>query len=434
MATNTDKEQVTHIKAIINQFLQERLQPKLDKLGESENEKRQKVLDAYRPETWIANAAQRVNQIQQVTHAIKYTHPDAKGTSLNSQGNAAAGQTLIGTHTLNSSATLDVVGNAAALDIYKFLCLDVGGKTLLNLACELAPALGASFSSDAEDARTWMAAFARLTEPKGQPSSHKLAKQLYWPLRNGEYHLLAPLFPTTLVHCVFNGIREDRISEVAEAARNAHKNKQTHHHGYREYPNFAIQNFGGTKPQNISQLNSERHGENYLLASVPPVWNRSLINPPLKVESIFSRWLNRTQHIYHLTRKLRHFLAKAQPANNISIRNKRAELVALIRDEVMQTAACLQDLSPSWSQHEDCQLNADERNWLDPWRGREDKVFAAERAATDWQDAICHRFGNWLNARLNVDKTPMGDPEHAEWSGQLKKELRMMHEELDFNE
>lgn len=428
------KEDVTAIQTVINQFLQERLQPKLDKLKEGEEENRQKLLEAHQPETWIADAARRVGQIQQVTHAIKYTHPDAKGTSLNSPGNSAAGEHLIGTHTLNSAAPSDVVGNAAALDVYKFLRLEVGGKTLLKLACESAPALVAAFSSDVEQAQAWITAFANLTEPKGEPASHKLAKQLYWPLGNGKYHLLAPLFPTALVHGIYSGIREDRFSEAARAAREARRNKQPHDHGFREYPNFAIQNFGGTKPQNISQLNSERHGENYLLAAVPPSWKSERISPPLKMDSIFDRWLNRNKRIYKLTTTLRSFLIKAQPVNNINIRDKRAELAASIVDEVIQLAAQLRESSPGWSQHEDCRLNTDECYWLDPYRGLDDLEFAAARLESNWREAIYDRFGNWLNARLSTDKTPMSDAEQKVWRSVLKAEISMLHEELGYHE
>ncbi|MBL3527418.1 MAG: type I-F CRISPR-associated protein Csy1 [gamma proteobacterium endosymbiont of Lamellibrachia anaximandri] len=422
------------IRAVINQFLQERLKPKLDKLKEGEDEKHQKLLEAHQPEIWIADAARRVSQIQQVTHAIKYTHPDAKGTSLNSSGNPAAGEHLIGTHTLNGSAPSDVVGNAAALDVYKFLRLEVNGKTLLRLAGDSAPALVDALSADTEVAQGWMTVFANITEPKGEPTSHKLAKQLYWPLGNSEYHLLAPLFPTALVHGIYSGIREDRFSEAAKTAREARRNKQPHDHGFREYPNFAIQNFGGTKPQNISQLNSERHGENYLLAALPPSWKSERISPPLNMESVFDRWLNRNKRIYKLTTILRGFLVKVQPVNNINIRDKRAELVASIVDEIVQFAAQLRDLSPGWSQHEDCHLNTDECYWLDPYRGLDDKEFAAERSKSNWREAIYDRLGNWLNARLNTDKTPMSDAEHAEWRSVLKAELRMLREELDYHE
>ena len=74
------------------------------------------------------------------------------------------------------------------------------------------------------------------------------------------------------------------------------------------------------------------------------------------------------------------------------------------------------------------------RYWLDPWRVLEDEAFATARAAADWRAAICSRFGNWLNARLDAERTPMGEAEHQEWRAVLDSRLRLMHEELDPND
>ncbi|EQD27458.1 CRISPR-associated protein Csy1, partial [mine drainage metagenome] len=188
----------------------------------------------YLPEKWLLDAARRVCQIQQVTHALKFTHPDAKGSSLNSAGNSAAGEHQVGTHSIGDQLASDIVGNAAALDVYKFLSLSIGGKSLLDYACMQHPALAAALSNDAEQAGNWMAAFSSLAQPKGKPASHKLAKQVYWPLDNGEYHLLAPLFPTSLVHGVWKMIREDLFSETTKAAREAHRAGVSHLQGYHE--------------------------------------------------------------------------------------------------------------------------------------------------------------------------------------------------------
>lgn len=431
------------IREVIDQFLQERLQPKLDKIDsalekatEDEKrfdllEKRQDLLRAHRPETWIPDAAKRVTQIQQVTHAIKYTHPDAKGTSLSSQGNPAAGDALVGTHTLGSAGEPDVVGNAAALDVLKFLRLEVDGKSLLARAAEADPALAAALSGNIEQAQSLMTAFAGLTDPKGDPATHKLAKQLYWPLEDGGYHLLAPLFPTTLVHRLWATMREDRFSDEAKAARDAHYNKRPHEHGYHEYPQFAIINFGGTKPQNISQLNSQRYGEAWLLASVPPTWRMQPAKPPLNVETVFERRFGYRRRVRELTRGLREFLDKLGDWNNLNIRNKRAALVGMIRDELIQFAAEVQELPAGWSAEPECLLNREECLWLDPGRAATDQEFAAERLRGDWQERVSRRFGNWLNARLSVSKTPMGDAEHQAWQDSLETELRTLREELD---
>lgn len=422
---------IADIRSAIDGFLQERLQPKLDRLKENEVHERERLLKDYQPARWIANAANRVGQIQQVTHALKYTHPDAKGTSLNVPGNPEADELLVGTHTIDE-VTADVVGNAAALDVYKFLKLQVGGKTLLDLAIEGNTALQAAFSDDEEQAKSWMAAFADLSKPKGQPASHKFAKQLYWPMEGNGYHLLAPLFPTSLVHHVVSTIREDRFSEEAKAARKAYREREPYPHGFREYPYLAIQNFGGTKPQNISQLNSERYGENYLLAAVPPLWLSEPVRPPLRTESIFDRLFGRRPRVRDLLRILRDFLARVQDVNNVRIRNTRAELIAHLRDEVLLFAAETQENEPGWTLDEMCRLNVDEQCWLDPERAGQDESFAALCTGVDWRDGICRRFANWLNAQLTSTQTPMGELEAREWQSVMEKEINLMRMELDF--
>jgi len=423
------KDTAALIARSIEDFLQERLKPKLDALKEGQDDKRDKLLKEYATETWISDAARRVGQIQQVTHALKFSHPDARGTSLSSLGNPDAGVSLVGTHTLAENAAPDFVCNAADLGVLKFLRLEVDGKTILERAASADPALLDALPGDEAQSREWMQAFAGVTNPQGDLASHKLAKQLYWPLEDGEYHLLAPLFPSSLVHRVWETIREDRFGEDAKAARQARKDKRHHDTVLHEYPDLAILKFGGTKPQNISQLNSERHGEAYLLAALPPSWVSDSIRPPLHTDSIFGPYLNRP--LLRLTTTLREFLLKVQDRNNVHIRAKVTELVQAISDEVIQAAARLQELPPGWSAGADCKLVDAERYWLDPYRAIDDDAFAGQRAASDWRATICERYGNWLNARIGGDRLPVGDPEQTEWRSALEQELRMLREELD---
>lgn len=420
------------VRQVILSFLQERLQPKLDALKPEEDEQRQRLLLDYLPANWIPDAARRVGQIQQVTHALKFTHPDARGSSLSVAGNPAAGEVKVGTHTVVDTLSPDVVGNAAALDVYKFLRLSVGGKTILDLAIMDDAALASAFSDDPNSAQASMSAFATLAQPKGQPASNKLAKQVYWPVDDTSYHLLAPLFPTSLVHGLWKRIRQDRFSDEAKAAREAKRNGIVHPHGYCEYPNVAIQNFGGTKPQNISQLNSERYGENYLLPSLPPTWKSPEIRLPYGVSSIFNQIFGRRPRVRELLRILLEFLVSVEHAGtNVRIRSKRAELAALIRDEAFQFAAELRESQqPGWTLQPECQLNSAEQCWLDPERAKTDPDFASLRQRGDWQDEICRRFGNWLNGRLTTPNTPMGVVEAAHWRDVLNEEMRLMRMEV----
>jgi len=423
-STSPSKDQIC---SVIRNFLHERLQPKLDKLKDGEDEKRRKLIDAHDPPVWIADAARRVAQIQRVTHALKFSHPEARGRSLYSLGNPAVGDGLVGTHSLPKPSA-DVVGNAAALDVYKFLRLEVGGQTLFELAQAESPELLAAFGGG-DEARGWMEAFAGLDEPRGAVASHKLAKQLYWPLDDG-YRLLAPLFPSSLVHYQYERIRADRFSEATKSARDARFKQEPFEHGYREYPGLAIVKFGGTKPQNISQLNSERHGEAWLLPSLPPKWKNSGLKPPCRVETVFDRWLLGFRHIREPVGALRSFLRKTAH-NNLAIRNTRAELTRQIIDEVLMLAARIQQLPPGWSADAECRLARDETFWLDPGRSTTDPDFGAARTKSDWRESVTSRFGGWLNGRLDTDKTPMADAEREHWTDTLDKELRLLREELN---
>jgi len=427
-------DEAGQIQTVIHDFLQERLQAKLDKLKEGDDEQCEKLRQDYQPENWIPDAARRVGQIQQITHALKYIHPDAKGTNLNAPGNPDADERLVGTHTIAGQYSPDVVGNAAALDVYKFLRLEVADKTLLARATASDPALRQVFSADEALAEAWMQDFAKLTQSKGEPASHKLAKQLYWPVPDGNYHLLAPLFPTALVHQVWSIIREDRFSEEAKAAREARHANAEHPHGYSEYPGMVIQQFGGTKPQNISQLNSERYGENYLLRSCPPDWVSQPVRPPLKVESVFDGWFIFRPQVKKLVDDLRDYLyGLPDKKTNMRIRNKRIQLMGYIVDEMLLYAAELRDLEEVWTLHEDCKLNIDEQCWFNPIRVKTDPEFSKTYTWGDWKDNVYERFANWLNAQLIKKKKPLpfGEDEARQWKSDLKEELRLLRLEVD---
>ncbi len=414
------------IKAVIEQFFQERLEPRLKKLKPEDIEGREKLLADNRAENWIPNAATRVEKITQATHAIKYSHPEAKGSSLFSYGNTFVDELPIGTRSLKGKVTIDVVCDAKQLDVYKFLSLPVGDKTLLTLMIESHPAVADALSPDPILAARWTAKFTSWANnqsdtPPEKYASHSLAKQIYWPVGGTTYHLLASLFPTSLVHAIWEFIRNDNLAEKDE--RDAKRR-------YRKYPRLAVQHFGGDSgKQNISQLNAKRHGENYLLPALPPNWQSPAVRPPFAVNSVFDRIFGNRPRVRELVRTLRAFLESVVDYNNLAIREKRAELTAYLCDEALLYAAELRDavetgeLAAGWTLDERCQLNRAEQLWLDPFRGEDDPDFASEYQRDEWPDEICRRFGNWLNARLTTDKLPMSTAEAEHWRKELRREI-----------
>ncbi|WP_043103236.1 type I-F CRISPR-associated protein Csy1 [Pseudomonas aeruginosa] len=418
------------LRQLIESFIQERLQGKLDKLKPDEDDKRQALLAGHRREAWLADAARRVGQLQLVTHTLKPIHPDARGSNLHSLPQAPGQPGLAGSHELGDKLVSDVVGNAAALDVFKFLSLEYQGKNLLNWLTESSAETLQALSDNAEQAREWRQAFIGITAVKGAPASHSLAKQLYFPLPGSGYHLLAPLFPTSLVHHVHGLLREARFGEAAKAAREASKHKQPWPHGFSEHPNLAIQKFGGTKPQNISQLNSERYGENWLLASLPPHWERQEVRAPLQQVSVFEHDFGRSPEVARLTRTLRRFLATTTH-NNLAIRQHRAQLVGQICDEALHYADRLRELEPGWSASPDCRLHEAEQIWLDPLRVHTDEAFMRRRLWADWPMEVSERFANWLNRTITSKGLVMGEAEAGHWRQDLGKELKMFKEILE---
>lgn len=411
----------TAFRAAIELFLKERLDGKLDML-KPDDPKRDELAEKFVFATWMDDATHRVGQIQAVTHSLKAIHPDARGTNLHRPPVGLVDHAEMGSHTLGTQFTDDVVGNAAALDVYKFLRIEVDGRPLLDAILADDADLAAAFSNDAGQAARWIESFKSLVLPRGTPASHTHAKQLYWlagddPRDDQHFRLLAPLYASSLAHAVFAIINNDRFGETAKAARQAKREGRDHPVGYHDYPNLAVQKLGGTKPQNISQLNSERGGKNYLLASLPPNWKSRASREPYDTESIFPRFSQRPD-VRTLVRSLQRFLA-TDPAPTMETRQRREAYVDTLIDELVGFAAELQTALPAdWSLDAKCRLVRAEQLWLDPARADHDEEFRSEWQRMNWPDEIGRRFGNWLNSKLTA-KLPLGDVEQRQWSREL---------------
>ena len=205
--------------------------------------------DRFKPANWLSDAASRAKQLQLVTHALKFTHSDAKGTSLFANTSAQSESPFACTSSLESPK-IDVVGNAAALDVGKLLLLEQDdGKLLVNFIQQDDMSPFESFAESKEQLADWLAGF-KLAVTAKDPSSHKLAKQLYWPI-DGDYYLLLPLYATSLSQEVFECVQHARFSEEQKEARAARRSEKESELTTIEFPDVAVQAFGGTKPQNI---------------------------------------------------------------------------------------------------------------------------------------------------------------------------------------
>ncbi|WP_374640854.1 type I-F CRISPR-associated protein Csy1 [Hydrogenophaga sp.] len=447
MPMNDAPPTFSNYQEAIHAFLQERLHAKLERLKADEDGKRTELIAQHQPAAWLEDAARRVQQIQAVTHSLKPIHPDARGTNLYVEPRTLPSLAELGSHALGERFVGDVVGNAAALDVYKLLKLEVNGRSLLTaLLAHDADAL-AALHTDPAQAEKLRDAFVSLTQPRAEgPSSHTLAKQLYWltgtdACDDAHYTLLAPLYATSLAHAVHAQVQEDRFGEANKAARQARRERKMHDGAFHDYPGLAVQNMGGTKPQNISQLNSERRGMNYLLSSLPPQWQASAVRLPVHATSVFDRLFIARPEVRRTVRALRVFL-ESDPEPNLTTRDRREELLDALVDELVSLAAELQQiLPPGWSRDDErfADLHRSEQLWLDPLRAEQpdEADFASEWLQMDWPAAVGQRFANWLNAQLR-GKLPVGDAEARAWQKELltdedgfQEQLRTMRQRLD---
>jgi len=396
----------------------------------AENE-RKKQRDFYQLQPLLASGAECVGQIQMATHIVKGIHPNPKvkvATNLNVDCTALIGSPLVGSHVLGADKAVDATGNGAfnkkVYELYLLLTSPFQGTRILELLQTGDADAVAALSDNPKKASQIACELADIDAARCvEPSSHGLAKQLYWPVgidphADAGYHLLAPLYPTSLVHRVYQTLQSDRFSDEAKAARAARKAATWHERPVREYPQLAIQQLGGTKPQNISQLNSERRGNNVLLASLPPIWQSADVKPVMGTDSLFKAFRRRPE-VRRLTGLLSRFL-KGNPASNLETRRRRDDWVGTLLDELMLFTAELQSLPPGWSADARCDLPPTHRAWLDPE--------GMEAPPPELIDELAGDFANWLNHELR-DPLPMADPEYLYWRKQARELFKAMERE-----
>jgi CRISPR-associated protein Csy1 len=418
-------------RALIEDFLKEGLDAEREKLPD-DNPKFATLARQYERRTWLAEAATKLQALQLVTHPLKATHPDIKikqATNLYVDPKTLVQYQEVGSHGLAQTGfTQDVTGNAAALGHYKLLGLVFEGRPLLQWFQDRDPDAIAALSDDPEEAQAWAASFAALSEPRSKLSSHTLAKQIYWlaqgsadPSEDSNYHLISPLYASSLAHRVYQEIDEYHkfyFSDAGKEARKAKRENLENPTGFTSYPNLAVQKLGGTNKQNVSQLNSERGGNNYLLGSQPPTWKSRTVRELWGLSSAFSVFSKRNRTVQDLIRRLREFL-ESDPPENADTRNKRETLEKALRDELMVFTAEVQEaLSPGWTRDEKCNLVLDEQLWLDPFRAQQDPDFANEWVKLEWCERIAERFSNWLSSQLDK-RLPLGKPEQRYWAKEL---------------
>lgn len=380
----------------IELFLAGRLADRLKKkiipsLGLDDRKAVQDEVEAmFTLEEWLPNAAKRAAQIALVTHPSKFSHPSAKTTPVMTTKQYKVDGYL---RTGNVAASLDAFGNAAAMDVYKFLTLILcDGKSVLEHlelnTDKIKEDLNIK-SAEYEEIRLKLLSIKGSNESSDEYTSDKV-KQVYFPVAEG-YHLLSILTPSTLMYEMKARIQTMQFSDEAKAARKQKRDKKFSEVSFEEIYGLTCIGYGGTKPQNISVLNSTNGGKAYLLPSVPPIINTGRQRLPKK--NFFAEILwNKDFEVYF--KKIQGLISIEM--NNISIRQGIDHWIRSIIDDVLKKVWAIRSHAPEWSygkRYDDLRL--DQKIWLDDARKEE------RHASNDWFEELSDTFARWYVSSYN---------------------------------
>ncbi len=397
------------LDSAIEQFLNDRkagwLKKKI-KSGTTDEEKEalEKLgAEEFSLDVWLPYAAKRAKQLSLVSHPGKFSNPSAKTTNIIAEGVSKPDGLLRSGNVLTE---LDVLGNAAALDVFKFLSLKIeDGNTVLYHLENKTKVIREQLTVPSLPFTEIEKGLLAIKQNDGEiiKTSGKV-KQVYFPVTNeNEYHLLSILTPSTIMFALKDRIRTMHFSEITKEARESKKGNKQNDEGFSEVYGLSVVGFGGTKPQNISVLNSNNGGAAYLLSSIPPSLNDRKIHPPKRDFFTDSLWLKRFEEDFQNF----HSLLVSDP-NNVHIRRKRDQIIKSIIYQVVDRLWQVRYLEAGWSESDNYRnLPGYQKIWLDQ------KYQEQRQTDISWFDAVQSRLARWFGSAykelIGTKALPLGD-------------------------
>ncbi|QCE34792.1 type I-F CRISPR-associated protein Csy1 [Acetobacteraceae bacterium] len=417
-----------------------------EKRIEEERKKQGSKPEKYNKPEWLEKTATilRKTSVQIGTHLPKATHSDVKGGTIYAKNLPQRKE--IGSHLLSEDQILpDAAGNGAenavVLEGWQFLHLPISldGKTLPLKAwlkaedADAFAALSEVTGKGKQIASRFLAFVEREAARENEGVSDGNSKQLYWlnqggnVLENQDFILLQPLYPSSLAQLIYKDfLSASRFGDQAKEGRKARKEKRFWEGTLQEFPRMAVRHLGGTKPQNVSQLNSLRRGAMEFFSSAPPVWQvKTQRRPPLKTEKPIMGWILSHGAARKALEALVSFLKK-NPRAVMATRNYRDYLQDCLSGEILSQAETLRQILPvGWSAEKAHQkLPLCERLWLDTGRieatqnfqTEEDEIFRQKYHEGRWADEIADEVAHCINDALRKAGLAVGDVEHDYWA------------------
>lgn len=335
--------------------------------------------------TWLADGAKRVQQLSMVSHPSKFSHPSAKTSGIIAQAAHKPDGYL---RTGNVHYELDIFGNAAAMDVYKFLMLAMtDGRTVLAHLEQDSDEVQQLFHSQSVSYQTLKDGFMSIKAVDDSAITDRLVKQVYFPIEEDCYHLLSVLTPSGLLTEVKQRIDHMRFSEEAKQARDDRRNNKLNAVGYDDVLDLTVTGYGGTQPQNVSVLNSKNAGRAYLLSSTLPNFTHRAVKLP-----------NRNFFVSNLRRKnfvesfeTLHKLSNLD-VNNVRIREGINNTLKFIIDQILEQVFKVRVTGLiGWSKADNyVNLPKEQAIWLD------DAYLEERETTSDWVSSISQQVTSWI--------------------------------------
>lgn len=358
------------------------------------------------PADWFDAMVMHMNECHLASHVGKFTNPDIK-TTVCSHSKKVAGYVTTG----GSTCSLDILTPAQYLGSASLLLSPVTpDKNVLEAVITRDKELEKELellSLPIEKLQKKVQEMLEDSQKEPEATDTHL-RQVYFPIAEGEYHLLSVMPSSCLALEMYQRIR----------AINGHKidccNKKSENYGKpcEEVTGLTMIGFGGSKPLNISALNSRCGGKTYLLSSLPPSLPVRKIRLPKSDFFRESIWYKQqSSALYRL-----HAYMK-QDRNTIEIRQAIHDLVDEMISAVLFAAYQIRAEKIGWNEEEAySQLPTAQKIWLDD-------AYAEERKETSWADDISSSFARWVirsyEKLLGEDAIKLGDAEH----GFIKKQM-----------
>ncbi|WP_028115395.1 type I-F CRISPR-associated protein Csy1 [Ferrimonas senticii] len=360
-------------------------------------EKEQECEQVFALANWLPDAAKRAGQISVSTHPCTFSHPSARkntngyASSIIAHNKPSADGFL---RAGNVNVKPDALGNAAALDVYKFLHLELeDGQTLLSHIEQESELVKSLLSLPNLGYQALRDGFLNMVRSDQEDVSSSKIKQVYFPIADGEYHLLSLLTHSGHLYELRRRLDGLRFGEDVKQARECRKQNQFYANGYREIYGLTTIGFGGTKPQNISVLNNQNAGKAHLLSSLPPALKSRETRLPKSdfFKECFTAW--QAKEVLDALHRL--FTSEH---NNIHIRDGRdyriQQYVDLVIERMWQVRFALTEYQGELASD----LPLEQKIWLYP-------EFESQRSEQDeWLDEIVRYISRGLLRHYNKGK------------------------------